>query len=313
MPRALQSFPAASITDSLKESFLSLVSVSLDWNQLFQVRQTSSLCFPVLRQPPGKGACQEDLGRADYWGPGLRQIQNINSVRAHLSLQFICFIVFPQDFTTLTQRHKFSTMTTHTHFFSLTVMAVAVSIYHFGWSCLVGIQFNIQSCKSTIKLWGEVRKYWGLTDPVPFLCLHLCPVTQVHRSPPVFHLVFNASFPHPHSDLYRWMDCYPPLLFRISLALCWSSLLRANPFSRRWLHREYWLRWEVTFQTSCDFRCEIKWADFPVSDKHPVTDEGYFKESALCSDPPRHHLFGITSARTGLSDSAPLKRLWLKW
>lgn len=52
--------------------------------------------------------------------------------------------------------------------------------------------------------------------------------------------------------------------------------------------------WEVTFQTSCDFRCEIKWADFPVRDKHPVTGEGYFTESALCSDPCRH-VFGILS------------------
>lgn len=113
VPRALQSFPAASITDSLKETFLSFISFS--WLKLFQLQQTSSLCFAVLRQPPGTGACQKDLGKADYWGPGLRQVQNINSVREHLSLQFICFIVFPQDFTTVTQRHKFSTMTTHTH------------------------------------------------------------------------------------------------------------------------------------------------------------------------------------------------------
>lgn len=103
--------PSASITDSL---FCHLL-VSLDWNQLFQVRQTSSSCFPVPWRPPGMGTCQQDLGKADYWGPGLRQIQNINSARAHLSLQFLYFIVFPQDFTPVTQHHKFSTMTTHTH------------------------------------------------------------------------------------------------------------------------------------------------------------------------------------------------------
>lgn len=272
------------------------------------------------------GTSQTDLGKEDYWGPGPRQIQNINSVWVHLSLPFICFIVFPQDFTTVTQRHKFSTMTTHTHahtFFSLTVMAVAVSIYYFGRSCLAGIQFNVQvsdiyflqvanpSCKSTIKLWGEeVKKCWGLADPVPFLCLHLCPVTQVHHSPPLSFTWYSMQVFHTHTLICTagWIAT-PPHTPPPNLP---GSLLEF-PAARQSLFSQVIAQgilikvkiccWKVTFQTSCDFRCEIKWADFPVSDKHPVTDEGYFKESALCSDPSRRHLFGITSARMGLSDS----------
>lgn len=126
-----------------KKSLFCHLLVSLDWNQLFQVQQTSSLCFAVLREPPGTGTCQKDLGKADYWGPGLRQIQNINSVRVHLSLQFICFIVFPQDFTqwhSATNSPRWLHTLAHT-FFPLTVMAAAVSIYYFGWSCLAGIHF----------------------------------------------------------------------------------------------------------------------------------------------------------------------------
>lgn len=180
------------------------------------------------------------------------------------------------------------------------------------------------------------RAHWSSAISVP-------PSLSRHPSSPlssrVFHLVFNASFPHPHSDLYRWMDCYPPTpppnlpgsLLEFPAA---RQSLFSQVIAQGILIKVKICCWEVTFQTSCDFRCEIKWADFPVSDKHPVTDEGYFKESAHCSDPSRHHLFGITSARMVPSDSAPLtntsaftsdgfrnegwcllplKRLWLKW
>lgn len=129
---------------------------------------------------------------------------------------------------------------------------------------------------------GMLRAHWSRAISVP---------PSLSRDPssplsfPVFHLVFNASFPHPHSDLYRWMDCYPPpptpppnlpgslLEFPAARQSLFSQVIAQGILIKVKI-----CCWEVTFQTSCDFRCEIKWPDFPVSDKHPVTDEGHFKE-----------------------------------
>lgn len=291
--RAPQSFPVASITNSLKESFLSFISFS--W--LKSIISSSANLFTLLSRSPAASR-NENVSGGSGESRLLRTGTATNTEHKLCPSAFVLAIhllycvssrLYNNDTAPQILHNDYTH--SHTHFSPLNVLAVAVSIYLFGWSCVAGIQFNIQSCKSTIKWWGEeVRNCCGLTDPAPFLCLHLCPVTQVHYSPPVFHLVFRASFPHPHSDLYRWMDCYPPtpppnlpgslLEFPAAHQSLFSQVIAQGILIKVKIRC-----WEVTFQTSCDFRCEIKWADFPVSDKHPVMDEGYFKESTLCSDP----------------------------
>lgn len=126
---------------------------------------------------------------------------------------------------------------------------------------------------------------WDLTDLLTLLCLHLCPMTQVHH-PLRIHCEFST--PTPWSVLLDGL--LPPSAFThfpsVSLlefpAVLQSLFLQV--IAQGILIQVKVCCWEVTFQTSCDFRREIKWADSPVGDKHPGTDAGCFQENAPFSD-----------------------------
>lgn len=98
-------------------------------------------------------------------------------------------------------------------------------------------QNYVKNPKSTMKLQNNataLRSHPSLAVAVPLSLSHdPC-------SPPSLYSLWVF---HPHTLICaaRWIASPPPSPV-LPLSLCWSSPLCANPFSCRWLLREYWLR-----------------------------------------------------------------------
>lgn len=107
----------------------------------------------------------------------------------------------------------------------------------FAVACLTGTKFYVRNRKSTMKLQNNataLRSHPSLAVAVPLSLSHdPC-------SPPSLYSLWVF---HPHTLICaaRWIASPPPSPV-LPLSLCWSSPLCANPFSCRWLLREYWLR-----------------------------------------------------------------------
>lgn len=130
---------------------------------------------------------------------------------------------------------------------------------------------------------NALRSRWSQ----PLLCLHLCLMTHAGSPPSPYSLwVF-----HPHTLICAagWIASPPLHQPSSSVSLLEFPAARQSLFlqviAQGILIKAKICCWEVTFQTSCDFRCEINWANSPVGDKHQGTDAGCFKENAPLSDP----------------------------
>lgn len=199
--------------------------------------------------------------------------------------------MFPQDFTTVAQC---CTLLPQCHFLLLWEWNRA-DVHLLLWFVATGAKLYIYNCN--VKLWREDLKK-----------CHRAGISQISALWPTF-AAFLPSFTWYSMQVFYthtlictagWIapPAPPPPPPHLSGSLLEFPAVHQSLFSQviaqGILIKVKICCWEVTFQTSCDFRCEIKWADFLVRDKHPVTGEGYFTESAPCSD-PRHHVFGILS------------------
>lgn len=238
--KALQSFPAVSITDSLKESFLSFISFS--WLK----SMISSSRFSLVSRSPDASLeceCQNNLGKADYRGAGAETPSGC--ICPCNSSALLCFL------KTLQQWHgAANSPQTGAHSFTSVSFSVCgngtvqTRVYYFAsWR-------QEPSCTSKIAKLDYEERAWrnaavgGSHGSLP--CDPSSPLSS-HLS---LGIQCKFSTPTLWSVLAGWIAFPPLLLLRISPALCWSSLLRTNPFSRRWLHREYWLRWRFAAEKS---------------------------------------------------------------
>lgn len=175
VPRTLQIFPAASLTASLKEFFLSFISVS--W--LKSIISSSANQFTLLSRSPAasrNGNVSEGSGESRLLRSGTatntehKLCPSAFVLAIHL-LYCVSSRLYNSDTTNSPQwLHTL----THT-FFPLTVMAVAASVYYSGWSCLAGIQFNIQIHNQIRRRGGKemLRARWSSAVSVPpFLSRH---------------------------------------------------------------------------------------------------------------------------------------------